>query len=85
MTPAEAADELRALTALHIANPRRVIALEMSIKRLKEEADLTPPARVGVHFILLSAADRMKVVEDYCVRCWRLRTACACVEKEGSR
>lgn len=81
MTLAEAIEELRLLTAANMPNPRRVFALEMALKRLKDEADLSPTARATVAFSLLPAAERMKVIEDYCHCCWRLRTACVCARK----
>ena len=78
MKPAEAADELRALTALHIANPKRLVALEMGVKYLGEAA-LDPVERVKKLFRSLSHEEREAVVEPYCNVCWA-DGACRCVE-----
>ena len=82
MKPAEAADELRTLTALFIANPRRIVALEMAIKRLNDDA-LSPIDRAKRLFHSLSKEERAVVVEGYCNCCWA-DGACPCLgDAEG--
>ena len=80
MKTAEAADELRTLTALFIANPKRLVALEMGIKRLKEEADDDPLARVKRLFRALTREQREAVTIDYCQCCWAYDDQCKCIE-----
>lgn len=83
MKPAEAADELRALTACHIANPRRIVALEMAIKRLLAEAS-GPVDQCKLALSLLTPADRGTAVEGYCPLCWHLDDgSCGCVKKDA--
>lgn len=81
MTPAEAAEELRQLAAFHIANPRRVVALEMAQKRLRQDAEQDPAARCKLAFSVLKPSERATVVEDYCPFCWQLGSKnCDCVK-----
>jgi hypothetical protein len=83
MNPTEAIEELRPLAALHIANPRRVVALEMAIKRLLQDAAQDPASRCKIAFSSLKPSERATVVDDYCPFCWQLGSKnCDCV-KDG--
>jgi len=83
MNPTEAAEELRGLAALHISNPRRVVALEMAMKRLRQDAEQDPAARCKLIFSSLKPRERTTVVEDYCPFCWQLGSKnCDCVKDE---
>jgi hypothetical protein len=83
MRPAEAADELRTMTALNIANPKRLVALEMAIKRLLQDAAQDPASRCKIAFSSLKPSERATVVDDYCPLCWQLGSKnCDCV-KDG--
>ena len=81
MKPAEAADELRTLTALFIANPRRIVALEMAIKRLNDDA-LDPAERAKKVFKALTPEQRESVTEGSCNCCWAASGGCKCLDDD---
>jgi len=83
MNPAEAIEELRPLTAQNIASPRRVVALEMAMKRLRQDVEQDPAARCKIAFSSLKPRERATVVEDYCPLCWQLGSKnCDCVKAD---